>query len=488
MALKDFVAVIQNTDVARSNRFVVEIQPPNIPGLGIKPQEQINLMCQDVTFPGQNMRTATDDLRQGPTREIAQAVTYGSTTMTFICTPGLPEKLFFEAWQGLMFNRETWQAKYYNSYIGQIKLRQLDRTDLVRYGIILYEAYPKIIMAQDYSNTSTDAIQTLQVEFAFHHWAMDEKLYNNKEDEYGSHERGHQAPPRAKLAGTENFTAAEMAAWLRGDILSETGQTYAEAMNQATGGKSIVGGATAAMTGASTIKSTPAPEALAQATIVSGGKFGNLFSTVPAPEADISSSGLVSSLLGALAANTPDPKPTVATTLAYMGAIVQDAMTGMPTEAKVTASDSAKTWVDPNTGKAVPSAGRDSGSSLGMIGGCWGAQSGTGSAMASTVDGAMVAAKGLSHSTGSLDAIAGVRQQAVKNIGGSISGLMSGIVANVSSGRDATALTGSKFGFVSAISGMGLPMLSVGTMVSNASSLGGKASFGGAQSGKTADR
>ena len=167
MALKDFVSIIQNSDVQRSNRYVVEIQPPNIPGLGIKPQEHINLMVQDVNFPGQNIRTSTDDLRQGPTREIAQAVTYGSINMTFVCTPGLPEKLFFEAWQGLMFNRVTWQAKYYKSYIGQIKLRTLDRTDLVRYGIILYEAYPKIINAQDYSNTAADTIQTLQVEFNF---------------------------------------------------------------------------------------------------------------------------------------------------------------------------------------------------------------------------------------------------------------------------------------------------------------------------------
>ena len=35
MALKDFLAVINEVDLARSNRFVVEVQPPQIPGLGI---------------------------------------------------------------------------------------------------------------------------------------------------------------------------------------------------------------------------------------------------------------------------------------------------------------------------------------------------------------------------------------------------------------------------------------------------------------------
>ena len=68
MALKEFIAVINASDVARSNRFVVEIQPPRMAGL--KPQEQVNLMCQDVAFPGQNIRTSTDDLRQGPTRDM----------------------------------------------------------------------------------------------------------------------------------------------------------------------------------------------------------------------------------------------------------------------------------------------------------------------------------------------------------------------------------------------------------------------------------
>ena len=89
----------------------MEIQPPEMAGL--KPQEQINLMCQDVQFPGQNIRTSTDDLRQGPTREIGQAVTYGDCTMTFLCTPDMYEKVFFETWQQLMFNHITWQAKYY---------------------------------------------------------------------------------------------------------------------------------------------------------------------------------------------------------------------------------------------------------------------------------------------------------------------------------------------------------------------------------------
>ena len=182
MALNEFIATIAKRDVARQNRFATEIFPPGALGVtdtlsgasGVQvmlpPNRQVNMLCESVTFPGQNIRTASDDLRSGPSREIGQGVTYGDITLSFICTPGLPEKRFFEIWQSMMFNSVTWQAKFYNEYIGEIKLYQLDREDVPRYGIRIYEAYPKIITGQDYSYSSSDSYQTLSVEFALHHW------------------------------------------------------------------------------------------------------------------------------------------------------------------------------------------------------------------------------------------------------------------------------------------------------------------------------
>ena len=217
MALREFLAVIKDRDVARSNAFVVEIWPPK--GSGLAPDQSINLMCQDVTFPGQNIRTSTDDLRQGPTREIANAVTYGNCNMTFICTPGMVEKLFFEAWQKLMFNHITWQAKFYKNYIGQIKLRSLDRTTVVRYGIVLHEAYPKIINAQDYSNTNQDQMQTLQVEFNFHHWTRDDEVYRPTPLWGSEHGEADKIPRRKGNPDLTQMTMAQAQAYLRGETV-----------------------------------------------------------------------------------------------------------------------------------------------------------------------------------------------------------------------------------------------------------------------------
>jgi len=163
--LAEFLATMGSDDLARQNRFEVEIMPPH----GF-PDRAVNMLCENATFPGQNMRTTPDPLRYGPVREFVHGVTYGPISLTFMCRPGLPEKVFFQVWQDLMFNRESWNVRYYADYKGEIKIHQLDRTGMRQYTATIYEAYPKTITAQDYQQGSNDSYQTLQVEFGFHHW------------------------------------------------------------------------------------------------------------------------------------------------------------------------------------------------------------------------------------------------------------------------------------------------------------------------------
>ena len=162
---QEVAAEITAKDLARQNRFRVEIYPP-----GQRPEKYIEMLIENASFPGQNLRTTPDSLRYGPQREIVHGVTYGPINLTFMCRPGLPEKVFFEAWHDLTFNRETWNVQYYQDYVGSIKMFQLDRPDRDRYMVTLHEVYPKTIISQDYNLSSNDSYQTLQVEFSYHHW------------------------------------------------------------------------------------------------------------------------------------------------------------------------------------------------------------------------------------------------------------------------------------------------------------------------------
>ena len=168
MALNEFLQRIASKDVARPNRFKVSFHPP----AGLAADRNIDLVTESITMPGQNIRSVPDDLRFGPAREQAQGVTYGPFTATFICTTGLPEKVFFESWQDLVFNKgaNEWQVKFYNDYYGSITISQLDKLDNPLYVMTVHEAYPKTINEQQYSLGSNDAHQTITVEFTYRWW------------------------------------------------------------------------------------------------------------------------------------------------------------------------------------------------------------------------------------------------------------------------------------------------------------------------------
>ena len=170
MSLKQFQSKFIATDIQRPNRYRVSITGP------AGTNDQVNMLCENAQFPGQNMRTSTDDLRHGPVREIIHGTTYGPITLTFMCTAGMPEKKWFENWQTFMVERQNaimWQAKYYNEYVGEIKMYSLDRRETDNYSITIYEAFPKTITQQEFSYGSQNDYQKISVEFAYHHWSSE---------------------------------------------------------------------------------------------------------------------------------------------------------------------------------------------------------------------------------------------------------------------------------------------------------------------------
>ena len=123
MSLSKFQGLFAKADVQRQNRYRVSITGPR----GVS--EAVNLMCETAAFPGQNMRTSTDDLRNGPVREIVHGTTYVPITLNFVCTTGMPEKKWFENWQTFMVERRNaiqWQSRYYKDYVGEISMFSLD--------------------------------------------------------------------------------------------------------------------------------------------------------------------------------------------------------------------------------------------------------------------------------------------------------------------------------------------------------------------------
>ena len=150
------------------NRFEVLITRP---GGSPTDARKVSLRCETVLLPGRNLNTVTDGMPYGPTREVVDGVTYAEDiSMTFQASSGLDERVFFEEWQELAFNKQTWNVGYYNDYVSTVEIYLLDRQDQRRYGIKLIEAFPKTINGTDLSQAANNEIIKTSVSFSFRYW------------------------------------------------------------------------------------------------------------------------------------------------------------------------------------------------------------------------------------------------------------------------------------------------------------------------------
>jgi len=150
------------------NRFEVLITRP---GGSPTDARKVSLRCETVLLPGRNLNTTTDGMPYGPTREVVDGVTYAEDiSMTFQASSGLDERVFFEEWQELAFNKQTWNIGYYNDYVSTVEIYLLDRQDQRRYGIKLIEAFPKTIGGTDLGQAANNEIIKTPVTFSFRYW------------------------------------------------------------------------------------------------------------------------------------------------------------------------------------------------------------------------------------------------------------------------------------------------------------------------------
>ena len=130
----------------------------------------VSYQCHSIAFPGRNLTTTTDENIYGPTRELVDGFTYGDITGKFYCHNDMREKKFFETWQRLAFNPQTFAMNYYDDYTGTIQIYQLDQRNNRRYGCELIECFPKNIGDQALSGAQATSAQEVDVTFGYRYW------------------------------------------------------------------------------------------------------------------------------------------------------------------------------------------------------------------------------------------------------------------------------------------------------------------------------
>ena len=189
--LNDILAGFRSDEgYAQPNKYEVLIFPPAKLGGGQQQNifggkerqsdlRKISLRAQNVTLPGRNLSTTQESNVYGPDREIVEGVTYADDiSMSFQASSGLDERVFFENWQRQAFNEKTWNIGYYNDYIGHVEMYVLDKQDQRRYGIKLWEVFPKTIGSNDLSYDANDQLMLLPVSFTFRYWTSLDQSQN----------------------------------------------------------------------------------------------------------------------------------------------------------------------------------------------------------------------------------------------------------------------------------------------------------------------
>ena len=186
--LNELLGIVRGTDgIARSARYEVLCLPPsgargtrNAPTNAMAGQmaaltgsnvaREVSLKCEQITMPGRNIDTEPDNNIYGPVREIAQGWSYADITANFQLSSDLRERRFFETWNRLAFNPDTWNIGYYDDYTGRIQIFQLDEHNNRRYGVELIECFPKAIgdLTYDYSQVNTQ--QKVSITFSYRYW------------------------------------------------------------------------------------------------------------------------------------------------------------------------------------------------------------------------------------------------------------------------------------------------------------------------------
>ena len=173
---------------ARPSRYEILIQPPNgFSGEGRSELKNIwalimgqnvadstvrrtSLRCSQISFPGRTLDSQQDTNIYGPVRNIVQGFSFAEMQAQFQLSTDLREKTFFETWQRLAFDPITFDIGYYNSYIGNIQIYQLDEQDRRKYGVELVECFPKSLEPVSLDYAAANTISTVGISFAYRYW------------------------------------------------------------------------------------------------------------------------------------------------------------------------------------------------------------------------------------------------------------------------------------------------------------------------------
>jgi hypothetical protein len=162
---KDFIAEIKTQGLARMNRFLVSLTPPNSDPAAVR---KTMLFCEKASLPGISYAT-TQNRSFGESRETPYDKLFEPVTLTFHVDRHMTVKKIFDDWGAYIQNPVDRSFQWYRNYITDLKIHIQDLEDKTTYEVVLYEAYPKTIGAIQLDAEGKDTMR-VDVTFQYKYW------------------------------------------------------------------------------------------------------------------------------------------------------------------------------------------------------------------------------------------------------------------------------------------------------------------------------
>lgn len=162
---KDFIAEIKQLGLARTNRFTVELTPPNVNPATVR---KTLLFCEKASLPGVNFAT-TQNRTFGELREIPYEKLFDTCQLTFHVDRHMTVKKMFDDWMMFIQNPINRSFQWYRNYITDLRIQVQDLEDKTTYEVSMYEAYPKAVGSVSLDAEGKDTMR-LDVTFQYKYW------------------------------------------------------------------------------------------------------------------------------------------------------------------------------------------------------------------------------------------------------------------------------------------------------------------------------
>lgn len=163
----DFLSKIRNEDVARSNRFEIEINGPT----GLGGDKHVSILCEEATVPGLIIPYAPIKIGNWTEARVHGIEYFGdNATFTFFCDSQWDVRAYFEDWMGrVATNPLSKEVGFYDNYKGKITVYTLDKKDERTGEWELVDVVPRSISLTPLSQGNESAAR-VSVSVSYKYW------------------------------------------------------------------------------------------------------------------------------------------------------------------------------------------------------------------------------------------------------------------------------------------------------------------------------